>query len=177
MTAFGAMAQDYVDYCAMYGASDKDKPLSFSDYFDNATFWHGGGDWFTYETLHKHMGDDEDDITVEKYMKARQTSRTGNLKERNDIIAKKIQEIEAAFKKDKHFHPDMNDPDYGSLNPAVFEAIRDNLENPYPQQSIVDKAKKPEKSLNKDKMTKLTDKQKQAAKPGAAAFKKSIGKK
>ena len=110
MTAFGAMAQDYVDYCAMYGASDKDKPLSFSDYFDNATFWHGGGDWFTYETLHKHMGDDEADITVEKYMKARQTSRTGNLKERNDIIAKKIQELENHFKTNANFHPDMEDP-------------------------------------------------------------------
>lgn len=42
-TAFQSLCHDYADHVATTV-----NPLSFREYFEETTFYHGQGDWFTY---------------------------------------------------------------------------------------------------------------------------------
>ena len=47
MTVWQSFAHDYTDHVAT-----SDHPLNLSDFFDQSTFFHGHGDWETYNRIY-----------------------------------------------------------------------------------------------------------------------------
>ena len=107
ITAFEAVAVDYIDYCSMFPTDDENEPLSLSKFFENVTFNKARGDWITFQNIHEHMG--TKDVAVDKYLDARKSSRSGNIKKKNFLIGGKIDDLEASYTKDPKFKPDLKD--------------------------------------------------------------------
>lgn len=53
MTAWQSLCHDYSDHVAT-----TKEPLNMRDFFGQTTFYHGEGDWFTYEKIQKARGED-----------------------------------------------------------------------------------------------------------------------
>ena len=72
MTPFVELGHEYTDHCATV-----DEPMSFEEFFKQTTFYNGDGDWRTYESLHKQLGEEP---ALDSYLTLRRDARTEKMK-------------------------------------------------------------------------------------------------
>ena len=51
--------------------------MSFEEFFKQTTFYNGDGDWRTYESLHKQLGEEP---ALDSYLTLRRDARTEKMK-------------------------------------------------------------------------------------------------
>ena len=66
-TAFHSLCHDYTDHVAT-----SEHPLNFMDFFLQTTFYHGRGDWPTYEKIQQDLGNEP---AQDSYITQRKDSR------------------------------------------------------------------------------------------------------
>ena len=66
-TAWQSLCHDYTDHVATSA-----NPLNFRDFFGQTTFYHGEGDWFTFEDIQKNRGEEPE---MDGYIAQRKDSR------------------------------------------------------------------------------------------------------
>ena len=77
-TAWTSIAHDYSDHVATV-----EKPLNFREFFHQSTFFHGYGDWHTFEVMQKARGEEPE---RDGYIAMRKDSR-------NTAVLKKLEEV------------------------------------------------------------------------------------
>lgn len=78
MTAWQSFAHDYTDHVAT-----SENPLSLRDFFYQTTFYHGLGDWETYNRIYKNRGEEP---AKDGYIAQRKDSR-------NELVFQKLEEL------------------------------------------------------------------------------------
>ena len=63
-------------------------PINFEDFFTETTFYHGGGDWLTYESIGKDRGEEP---AKDGYITQRKDAR-------NEIVFAKLEELHKMVK-------------------------------------------------------------------------------
>ena len=78
MSAWQSFAHDYTDHVAT-----SDHPLNLLDFFYQTTFYHGLGDWDTYNRIYKDRGEEP---AKDGYIAQRKDSR-------NELVFQKLEEL------------------------------------------------------------------------------------
>ena len=78
-TAWQSLCHDYTDHVA----TTSENPLNFRDFFYQTTFYHGKGDWFTYEGIEENRGEKPE---RDSYIAQRKDSR-------NEAVFGKLEEL------------------------------------------------------------------------------------
>ena len=80
-----SIGHDYTDHCATTSA-----PLSFRDFFDQKTFYHGRGDWATFKNLHTDLGEEP---KMDAYILLRKDTRNQKVRDKLEELNRMVEEI------------------------------------------------------------------------------------
>ena len=94
MTVFQSFAHDYMDHVAT-----SENPMSIYDFFYQTMFYHGMGDWDTFNQIQKNLGEEPE---KDGYIAQRKDSRNEVVFEKLEQLKKDIDSVVNELPKDKN---------------------------------------------------------------------------